>query len=347
MNNYLKFNKSRENGFNDGEMYGLEKFGELLLIITTLGMLSQERNNSSQNDLNNIQTDENDGDSTNTKDSLNGDGETDGNNSIPSKSTTTTTTSNYEILQFYDHLIHEFIKSNLNSICSIPSLQLSTLEMIYCLVTGDLTTCYELRGKIITMAQQLRLHRCPAAVLGSSGSNVSKLQQGERRILFWCIYILDSFSSLILGVPRLLKDYEIECALPSSLNSNNENEDESNLVYFNNMQLKLSGKVSESALAMMRYSKVLGSIVDSIFKRSNNNLKKPQLNDSTYLILEDLLDSWRRKLPNSINFEMDNNGNVRNNDYEKLNETQLTLLFLYYKAKIIINNYKIIIIKKI
>ncbi|GME77587.1 unnamed protein product [[Candida] boidinii] len=36
MNNYLKFNKSRENGFNDGEMYGLEKFGELLLIITTL-----------------------------------------------------------------------------------------------------------------------------------------------------------------------------------------------------------------------------------------------------------------------------------------------------------------------
>ncbi|GME79671.1 unnamed protein product [[Candida] boidinii] len=33
---------------------------------------------------------------------------------------------------------------------------------------------------------------------------------------------------------------------------------------------------------------------------------------------------------------MDNNGNVRNNDYEKLNETQLTLLFLYYKAKMLI-----------
>ncbi|GMF43080.1 unnamed protein product [[Candida] boidinii] len=309
-------------------MYGLEKFGELLLIITTLGMLSQERNNSSQNDLNNVQPDGGEGvgagdaEPINSKDNpaANGDGDHD---SIPPKST-----SNYEILQFYDHLIHEFIKSNLNSICSIPSLQLSTLEMIYCLVIGDLTTCYELRGKIITMAQQLRLHRCPAAVLGSNGSNVSKLQQGERRILFWCIYILDSFSSLILGVPRLLKDYEIECALPSSLNSTNENEDESNLVYFNNMQLKLSGKVTESALAMMRYSKVLGAIVDSIFKRSNNNLKKPQLNDSTYLILEDLLDSWRRKLPNSINFEMDNNGNVRNNDYEKLNETQLTLLFL-------------------
>ncbi|ODV82578.1 hypothetical protein CANARDRAFT_178488, partial [[Candida] arabinofermentans NRRL YB-2248] len=308
MTNYLKFNKSREQNFMDGAMYGLEKFGEMLIIITTLVMLSQERNN-----INNNEQDKN--------------------------------SSNSEILQFYDHLIKQFIQSNLNSICSIPSLQTTTMELLFCLTTGDLNTSYELRGKMITMSQQLRLHRCPSAVLGSSGSNVSKLQQGERRILFWCIYTLDSFSALILGVPRLLKDYEIECALPSSSSTEEKGDDTDkiNLITFNNTQLSLVGKVRDSALSVMRYAKVLGSIVDTIFRRSNTNshnnnggFKKTSVDESTSLILEDMLDSWRRELSSNINIDVDSNGNFKTSDFEKMNETQLTLLYLYYQAKALI-----------
>ena len=65
------------------------------------------------------------------------------------------------------------------------------------------------------MAQQLRLHRCPSAVLSVHSNPVlQKFEQSERRLLFWAIYYVDVFASLQLGVPRLLKDFDIECALP-------------------------------------------------------------------------------------------------------------------------------------
>lgn len=120
------------------------------------------------------------------------------------------------LMKHYDYLIHEFIRPNclITQYCSIQTLQILSLALQYCLVTGDIVSCYELRGRVISMAQQLRLHRCPAAVLGLSGNNagdidVQNFMQGERRILFWCIYCLDVYSALNLGIPRLLKDYEV------------------------------------------------------------------------------------------------------------------------------------------
>lgn len=301
MENYQKFDKSRESGFTDGEMFGFEKFGELLVIITCLVMVSNERNNfkSNPNEESNNQ-------------------------------------GNSDVLQFYDHLIKQFIQSNLSSICCISSLQIKTIELLYCLTTGDLNTSYDVRGKMITMCQQMRLHRCPAAVLGSNGSKVSKLQQGERRILFWCIYTLESFSAFILGVPRLLKDYEIECALPS-LSTNDENkESEINLITFNNNggQLTLVGKVCESALEIMRFAKVLGTIVDTTFKR-NNGTKETNVSESTCLLLEEMLNNWLVQLPYSISFELIERGPT-NSNIENYTNTQLTLMFLYYQAKALI-----------
>ena len=81
------------------------------------------------------------------------------------------------LLQHYDYLIHEFIKPNclITQYCSIQSLQILSLALQYCLVTGDTASCYELRGRVISMAQQLRLHRCPAAVLGLSGNKEETL----------------------------------------------------------------------------------------------------------------------------------------------------------------------------
>ena len=323
MTNYKKFTKSRENNFDDGEMIGFEKFGELLVIITCLVMISTERanvafkiskNKENNNNNNNNNNNENDNDINN--------------DSIKS--------GNYEILHFYDHIIKQLIKSNMSSIGSISSLQIITIELLYCLATEDLTTSYSLRGKMITMSQQLRLHRCPAAVLGSNGSSVSKLQQGERRILFWCIYTLDSFSAFILGVPRLFKDYEIECALPASSNTTtNSSSNEINLITFkDNIQLSLFGKVSDSALSIMRYSKILGTIVDSIFKRNEGD-KQTIMNENKCLIMENLLDSWRMNLPKSISIDKVYNSKDLNL-LDNLNEIQLTLYYLYYQAKALI-----------
>ncbi|KAI3406827.2 CAT8 [Candida oxycetoniae] len=270
------------------------------------------------------------------------------------------------LMKHYDFLIHEFVKPNclLTKVCSIQSLQILSLALQYCLATGDLSTCYELRGRVISMAQQLRLHRCPAAVLGMTTNtegnfNLQNFMQAERRILFWCIYCLDVYSSLNLGVPRLMKDYEIECAMPfagkggsgsgsgsgnsgdnNSSNNNQDGEEEDdnvNILVVNNTQLSIVGKVSRMALSVMFFCKVLASILDSIYSR---------FNDSNTLYKDKMLDTWRRELPPDLRFELDTNGlslktsevNYFKGDvWETLNSQQLTLIYLYYHAKILIH----------
>ncbi|KAK6459163.1 fungal-specific transcription factor domain-containing protein [Scheffersomyces xylosifermentans] len=247
-------------------------------------------------------------------------------------------------LNHYDYLIHEFIKPNciITKYCSIQSLQILSLALQYCLVIGDITTCYELRGRVISMAQQLRLHRCPAAVLGLTPNNDVDLQnfkQGERRILFWSVYCLDVYSSFNLGVPRLFKDYEVECAMPFSGKNDDDDKDNVNILIVNNTKLSIVGKVSKFALSVILYCKVLGNILDSIFSRYESTETH-----SKALHRDRMLDCWRRELPSDLKFELDMNGlSLKDgNDlddgsmWRNYSKQQLTLIFLYYHAKILI-----------
>ncbi|KAG7662010.1 CAT8 [[Candida] subhashii] len=252
------------------------------------------------------------------------------------------------VVKHYDYLIHEFIKPNclVTQYCSIQSLQILSLALQYCLVTGDITTCYELRGRVISMAQQLRLHRCPAAVLGISGSNdgdvLRNYMQAERRILFWCVYCLDVYASLGLGIPRLLKDYEIECAMPFAGKSDDDDDDDDNvnILIVNNTELSIVGKVTKFALSIMLYCKVLANILDSIYSRfENNDIQRHSLSRDR------MLDCWRRELPVDLKFEIDingltlkdvNNNYIDGNLWQNYNKQQITLIFLYYHAKILI-----------
>ncbi|ODV58456.1 DNA-binding transcription factor CAT8 ASCRUDRAFT_21169, partial [Ascoidea rubescens DSM 1968] len=309
---YVKLTKSLEMKFNDNSMFHDEKFGAILVLVLSLAMLEIETNTLSPNSSLNFL-----------------------NSSINSQSNTNKLNENdstAQLLRYYDNLIHQFISSSIVKSSSIQSLQILTLALLYCVNIGDADSTYLLRGKVISMAQQLRLHRCPSAVLGTNGSTVSKFLQSERRILFWCIYSLDVFSALQLGVPRLLKDYEIECALPFS-NDDLNDDNNINVLIINNSKLPLVGKVCNLALAVMRFSKILGNIVDTIFKRGGVALSSL---DKTCIIHENLLDNWRRDLPPTLKFELDVNGLLKNNEFQNLNFKILSLIILYYEARMLI-----------
>ncbi|SCU89845.1 LAFA_0E21352g1_1 [Lachancea sp. 'fantastica'] len=217
---------------------------------------------------------------------------------------------------------------------SIKILQFMSLLLFYFLNTGDVSSVYELRGKIVSMAQQLRLHRCPSAVLGTEGSTMSKNEQGDRRLLFWGIYYLDVFSALQLGVPRLLKDHEIECALPLSDNSKEG-------VTLSDQTVKLEGQVSEFSLSLLRFSKILGNILDSIFKRGMTAVSAQQV----ALIHENALDNWMRSLPQQLRFQLDVNGTVDVKEFGIANEwaqergqgDKRALVILYFMIKCLVH----------
>lgn len=251
-----------------------------------------------------------------------------------------------DLLLRYKSLVTEFVRANciLTKHCSVQSLQILAMALQFFLAVGDVATCYELRGRVITMAQQLRLHRCPAAVLGiskdSHNVNLQNYMQGERRILFWCVYSLDVYLSLNLGIPRLLKDNEIECAMPFCGRTDDDDLDNENVLIVNNTKLTIFGKVGKMALAVMQYSKVLGNIVDLVFTRSENV-------DIQQLALEKdrLLDCWRRDLPAELRFNVDvhsitlneasHNPSQGSGNWSAYSKQQLTLIFLYHHARII------------
>lgn len=217
---------------------------------------------------------------------------------------------------------------------SLQSLQFLSLLLFYFLNTGNVSAIYELRGRLVSMAQQLRLHRCPSAVLGGSGSTMNKREQGDRRVLFWGIYYLDVFSALQLGVPRLIKDFEIECALPVA-----DNDDKK--VSLAGQMIRLEGRVSKFSLAIIRFSKVLGNILDTIFKRGMTE----SITKKLALIHENALDNWRRGLPAEYRFELDVNGTINMDEFNKLkhmnatvqNVENMVLLVFYFLAKCMIH----------
>ncbi|SCU97224.1 LADA_0H05160g1_1 [Lachancea dasiensis] len=240
------------------------------------------------------------------------------------------------IMNYYNNAIPS-LKSNpyfTIKTTSIETLQLMSLLLFYYLNSGDVSSVYDARGKIISMSQQLRLHRCPSAVLGNEGSTMSKNEQGDRRLLFWGIYYLDVFSALQLGVPRLLKDQEIECALPVS--------EESNVgVSLADQVIKLEGQASEFSLSLLRFSKILGNILDFIFKRGMTASATQQI----ALIHENALDDWRRSLPRNLRFQLDVNGAVSAEDLSPSNQwsqeyrkgDKKTLMVLYFMVKCLIH----------
>ncbi|KAH3672945.1 hypothetical protein WICPIJ_009980 [Wickerhamomyces pijperi] len=299
---YATFLKSMENNFNDNSMMKNERFGLMLVLVCQLSLISMRSNALSRGGGGRMLSEQ-----------------------------------DLRLINYFDGLIHKLIQTSLTDICSIQSLQILALTLYYSLNTGDVITTYQLRGKVITMAQQLRLHRCPSAVLGTNGSTVSSFQQGERRILFWCIYSLDVFSSLQLGVPRLLKDYEIECALPIGIDSENGEEESNNFIIVDNSKISLVGKVFKFSLGIMRYAKVLGNILDSIFKRHSSTSGNIS-NHDLILIHENLLDSWRRDLPKHYQFQIDVNGSFTMDDgNETMDFKKIVLVLLYYSAKMLIH----------
>ena len=247
-----------------------------------------------------------------------------------------------DLMKYYDKLMaHIWLNPYFNSRnTSIQVLQSLSLLLFYMLNVGDIPSIYELRGKVVSMSQQLRLHRCPSAVLGGDGSTVSKIQQGERRILFWSIYYLDVFSALQLGVPRLVKDFEIECALPVT-------SDDDKQVNLAGQMIALEGKVSQFSLSVIRFAKVMGNILDSTFKRGMTT----QLTKQAALVHENALDNWRHGLQDELFFQLDVNGTINMDEFNQqkkysqsissessiFTQKSLILMTLYFIAKCMVH----------
>lgn len=203
---------------------------------------------------------------------------------------------------------------------SLSSLQFLTLSLHLIATTSPKEqTLYQLRSTTCMMVQQLRLQRCPQSIVNSNGQQSDIVHRRTRRLLYWSNHILDCMVSFQLGVPRLIKDEDCEVLLP-----------------FDEPLLgKEDSNVEIVGLEILKLGRILGGVLDGLFKKFNSSEKTIELKKQEFL-----LETWFVQLPEKLKFKMNPEGNVNREHLEDLLDSDynlgygvFNLVFVYFFCK--------------
>lgn len=187
----------------------------------------------------------------------------------------------------------------LNSVLSETSLdtvQCLVLAQLYCFSRGDYAKLLHYKNLAVGIALRMGLnHSQRKFALGALGGEM-------RKRAFWCIYCLDGFSAAMLGLPKLLREDEIDAEYPSDVDDEYVSE-KGFLPTLPGDSTKIS-----SALALFRCSRVLAQVLDIEYSTSTaHELSYSKLRD-----LEDDLDSWKLGLAPHLRLEFVNGAPATN-----------------------------------
>lgn len=125
-----------------------------------------------------------------------------------------------------------------------------------------------------------------------------------RKRVFWSQYVLDTFSSAIVGLPKLLDDAQIDTEFPADLYSppftfSYDRDDD----YVTEMGFLPTPpgnfSIMSAALAIFRASKILSRLLSQVYSPSRVSL-------SVIQSIENDLNDWRNGLPSYLRVELPN-----------------------------------------
>lgn len=204
--------------------------------------------------------------------------------------------------------------------CGIPSLdtvRALNLALLYSLHVGAVNDIWHFRMMAVNASYRLGLHRCPMSLRRMTAAEpFSIAEQNARRRAFWVTYALDAFSSAALGSPRLLLNESITTKLQSC----EEDED-----------------LEPCQLAWMSFSRLLASIVDAFYASAHD---QKHCSYKTIIKFEDQLETWKRELPSSLKFELNNgvaSSTTSSPSATPVHQKSPLLLMMYHYARILIH----------
>ncbi|KAI9786697.1 MAG: hypothetical protein M1816_007838 [Peltula sp. TS41687] len=136
---------------------------------------------------------------------------------------------------------------------SITTLQCFILAQMFYLSTGDHERLQSCRSLAVGLSHRLGLHQ------NQRHFSFGPLESETRKKIFWCLYTLDCFGAAILGLPRLLKDNDIETEYPSDVDDEYITEEG-----FQPPPAGESTKLS-AALALFRASRILSKVLEKMY----------------------------------------------------------------------------------
>lgn len=98
----------------------------------------------------------------------------------------------------------------------LETIQVRLIQCLYLLSSSRANECWYSFGTALQVVTALGLHRKSPA--NRSNNKFSYLEQQIRKRLFWSVYTLDKYLSIMFGRPRLLHDEDIDQDLPDEIN---------------------------------------------------------------------------------------------------------------------------------
>lgn len=174
---------------------------------------------------------------------------------------------------------------------TMNTLQCLLLALIYCTMRADYKRLQHYKGIAIGLSHRLGLHQ------SQKRFSFGALTIETRKKVFWSLYTLDCFTAATLGLPKLLKEDDVQAEYPS------DTDDE--YVTEKGFQPTLPGESTRlsSALALFRATRILARVLERNYPASPS----PELSLQSMEALESELDEWYENLPSHLrlNFVQD------------------------------------------
>ncbi|CEO59379.1 hypothetical protein PMG11_04055 [Penicillium brasilianum] len=170
---------------------------------------------------------------------------------------------------------------------SIASLQCFILAQLYCMTKGDYRSMLRYRAVAVDICHQLELHQNLAE------SAYNPLEAETRKKVFWCQYTVDRFSSVLTGMPVLLREIDIEIEYPADIDDENVTE--------SGFLPTLPGESTRisSALALFGATRILNKALEDLYpSKAGYDVHVAKLRS-----VAGQLDGWLHGLPPHLRLE--------------------------------------------
>ncbi|KAL2687373.1 Transcriptional activator protein acu-15 [[Neocosmospora] mangrovei] len=164
---------------------------------------------------------------------------------------------------------------------TMNTLQCLTLALLYCTMRADYKRLQHYKGIAIGLSHRLGLHQ------SQKRFSFGALTIETRKKVFWTLYTLDCFSAAILGLPKLLKEEDVQAEYPC------DTDDE--YVTEKGFQPTLPGEYTRlsSALALFRATRILAKVLEKNYPAATSY----EMSLQQMAALESELDAWYDQLP--------------------------------------------------
>lgn len=150
------------------------------------------------------------------------------------------------------------------------------VTMIYLQLVGNHDLCLQFNGMAVRLAFLFGLHR------HSFRFNFSPAEVEFRKSYWWCVYILDLQISCNNGLPKLIKDEDVDTELPIEFNK----------LTLQNIEYPLPGEKAKNSgfVLLVKLFKVLNEILASLYTTTERRNGIPKIT-----LLRRKLDHWREE----------------------------------------------------